>query len=827
MKHSILLFHLFLIFTFLFIPSNIIPQENNGSQLTIPWEEFKNLINPDDDEIIISFDTFQKLLAQTGANTTPQHKLANGNVIVKREEFNKLVDRMKPPDITGTKPPFDYLITKAVYTGKMNKGSTDFKASFTVHVLKDGLYIKIPILSQSIALSDIRVNRKPALVTGENGYHTVLLSGESEYIISADFSIKSSFEKGPHKVDFAIQRIPITLFSLEVPLKDIDFDIPAAQQMQITSKGNSTIVSAVISQQSAINVIWRKKIEAAKKIPPKLYSEISHLISIDDDALKINSDINYNILHSEVDQVQFIIPDNLNVLNVTGNGVGEWFESVKDDLKIITVPFTYGKKGNVTIRVSAETALTESGLANLFSGFKTVGTVREIGFIGVALNTSAEVLVKENNGLEQISIQKLPSQLVNKSAKPLILGFKYLKHPYSIMLDIKKHEKIGVPVAAINSASVVTLFTEDGKIVHRLVYQVRNSSKQFLQITLPEKADVWSVFVGGQPVESSINGDRQLLVPLIRSRSTNNRLDTFPVEVIYNMVNDGFSVFGNQGAELPEVDLLVSQLIWSVYLPNDYSYKYFASTLEKEEIIRGLNIFSSEGREYDEEAMNEIGSIRPQADMDVLKKVYKGKDYKSSFRNNKLKEEQQMSQLNAEMEFGGRMDALADEEASPSTYGGFSTGVLPIQIEVPTSGQVYRFAKSIIKPGDELSFSVVYTQLWVNSFAKWLIIIVLILGLYLNRKKLISPWIWIKEKSNTASGYYKKNEDTINKYLNSIFTPIVLLMLVMIFSSISFFLTIFLFALLLVSVINLIVNYSNKKKKAKIEERKITEETKE
>ena len=103
----------------------------------------------------------------------------------------------------------------------------------------------------------------------------------------------------------------------------------------------------------------------------------------------------------------------------------------------------------------------------------------------------------------------------------------------------------------------------------------------------------------------------------------------------------------------------------------------------------------------------------------------------------------------------------------------------------------------------------------------------LILVLYLNRKKLIRPWTWIREKSNTAYGHYKKNEDNINKYLNSIFTPIVLLMLVMIFSSISFFLTIVLFALLLVSVINLIVNYSNKKKKAKIEERKIIEETKE
>ena len=45
--------------------------------------------------------------------------------------------------------------------------------------------------------------------------------------------------------------------------------------------------------------------------------------------------------------------------------------------------------------------------------------------------------------------------------------------------------------------------------------------------------------------------------------------------------------------------------------------------------------------------------------MDRLKKVYKGKDYKSSFRNNQLKEEQMRSQVNAEMEFSQRLDDIA------------------------------------------------------------------------------------------------------------------------------------------------------------------------
>ena len=826
MKTSTISILLFSLLTLLLIPSTIFSQEiKNNSELSIPWDEFKKLINLDEDEIVISLETFQKLLAQTGVLTTPQHTLKNGDVVIKRQDFKNLVNRMKPPNPNGIDPPVDFLITKAIYSGKMNSNNTNFTASFTVHVLKKDTYLKIPVLKQSIAISDIKVNNKPALVVGENGFHKIILSKAGEYNVTASFSVKSSLDKGPNKIDLAIQQTPITLLRLEIPKKDINFEIPEAQQVQSSLTGNKMILSAVIAQKSAISIRWRKKVAALEKLPAKLYSEVYHLVSIDDDAMKIQSDINYNILHSEIDAVRILIPENLNVLSVMGEGVGEWREVIEKDQQIIIVPFTYGKKGKVHVIVNAETPLTENGVNNIFTGFKTLNTIRETGFIGVALYTSAEVLVTESNGLEKISIPKLPAQLVDKSSKPLIVGYKYLKHPFNMNLDIKKHEKIGVPVATINSASVVTLFTEDGKIVHRLVYQVRNSSKQFLEITLPDNADVWSVFVANQPVESSLNSDGKLLVPLNRSRSVNNRLDTFPVEVIYNMSVDPFAIFGSQESDLPAVDIMVSQLVWSVYLPNDYSYKYFSSTLEKEEIIRGINVFTNVRREYDEALIDhELGRLESKEDMDRLKKVYKGKDLTSSFRNNQLKEEQMRSQVNAELEFGQRLDDIA--EMAPSVSG-TSTGVLPIQIEVPTSGQVYRFAKSIIKPEDELSFSVTYTQFWVNNLIKWVLGLIIIFLIYVNRRKLEKPFRFLKENVTEVFESLKKNSTTLNNVANSYITPIVLFVLIILFSTFSFSLTVIFLALFLTSIINLFVNHFNKKKQLKNESTSIEEKNNE
>lgn len=207
---------------------------NKGSNLTVPWDEFKKLLHLDENEIVISLLTFQKLLAQTGAKTTPPHTLKEGNVVLTHAEFNKLVDQMKPPEEPDIQTPFDYLITKAIYSGKMKKNNTSFTGIFNLHVLKKDVYLKVPFLPQSIALKEVKVDGKQAQIVSENGYHKVVLSKSGEYVVVASFSLKSSLEKGPHKVDLTIQQTPITLLELEMPLTNIDVEIPQAQQVLTT-----------------------------------------------------------------------------------------------------------------------------------------------------------------------------------------------------------------------------------------------------------------------------------------------------------------------------------------------------------------------------------------------------------------------------------------------------------------------------------------------------------------------------------------------------------------------------------------------------------------
>ncbi|UCG60396.1 MAG: hypothetical protein JSV52_08655 [Candidatus Zixiibacteriota bacterium] len=782
--------------------------DKNGA-LTVPWDEFKILLDLDADKIIMSVETFHKLLAQTGLKYPPTHLIREGNVVLTRAQFESIVSQMKAPVDGATGRPVDYLITKATYDGKMNTFSTSFTGTFKIHVLKDDAYVKIPVIPMAIPLEDITVDGKPALVISEGGYHTIVLSKAGQYTVETSFSLASSLDKGPNKIDLAIAQTPITLLTLELPLKDIDVEIPQAQQVLTKPVGNKTVVKAAIATGNNFSIRWRKKVEQIEKIPAKLHADLYHLLSIEDGAIVINTDVSLNILHSEIDAVRLLIPDNLNVLAVSGEGIGEWQELTQDKRKYILVPFTYGKKGSATIRITSEIPATETGMANAFSGIRVDAAVRETGYIGVVLNTSAEVTVADSDGLEIVAAQKLPRQIVSKSPKPLTMGFKYLKHPYSLVLDVKKHDKVAVPVATINSANVVTLFTEDGKIVHRLVYQVKNSAKQFLQIRMPSEADVWSVLVDNQPVESSVNDKGELLVPLIRSRQNGNNLQTFPVEVIYAVVQEKFDWLGSRGSTLPAVDLMISQIMWSVYLPNDYTYHHFSSSLEIEQMARGVNIFAGAKRQYNEQMMRELArsdaieldALAP----DKLKGVYGDEEYESRFRNIPMPAESQKAQIIREIEFGGTISKEAISTVPNSL------GVLPIQIQVPTSGQVYRFARTIINSDDPLTFEVTYSRDWAAGMLKWVLIVLGLVIVWLSRRKFQKPWRWLKESIKTTVEIIRKNRAAIERAAKSTMTPFVLFGLAVVSMTVSVTPALVFFLLFWMSAAYHVMNFRKRK----------------
>jgi hypothetical protein len=700
------------------------PQDKSDpGTVKIDWEEFKKLLNLGSDEIVLSWTEFQRIIAQTGTTFVPAFELRDERVVLTRAQFRALLEKMKSPVTATTYRPAEFLFRRTAYRARVAGGAVLVRAEIAVETFPApaGAYVRIPLFPASIALRDVWLNDVPALVETADGRYTVTTNRSGPLRITADFSLRAPVEQA-QGIACPIVRSPITTFEIDLPYGPLDVDIPGAQQVELTERGGTTRVSAVLTPAESFSLRWRKKIPEAVSGPAKVYADTVTLISVEDDALRVNAEFVLSILQNSIATVVLRVPDGYSILDVRGNGVGDWREIPRRDASYLEIPFDFPKKGNVTLAVAAEKLLPSGGATAEYAGFALVDAVREKGFLGVELKGSSEVSLASVQGADALDVSELPATLIGRSLKPLLFGFKYLRPPFALALEVKKHEAVPVVSTVIDLASGVTLFTADGKLVHRVVYAVRNTSKQFLEVALPKGAELWSVFVAGEPAKPRW-GDGRVLVPLNRSREGASGLAAFEVELIYYEKTARFGAFGRRGTRFPVPDVIVSQALWSVYLPEGFEYLHFGGSVEKERLASGLRPLLSRKRRSAAPALSGQANVGDVVATHALKdKILREADeMKKEFSANLgLAKDQLASQAENEVRFSQRVE---DAQAGNITV---ATGILPLRVQIPTSGELYRFARTLLS-GEEMALNLTFMAVGFKTGA--VAVIVAILGL--------------------------------------------------------------------------------------------------
>jgi hypothetical protein len=739
--------------------------EGKESHVSISWEEFKELLKMDADEVKLTWEEFKKLLAQTGSEVKVEYNIENGMVVLKREQFRKILDLMKSPDITAIQPPGEYLITKSEYTGTMGKHNTTFRAKFSLEIFEKERtsYPKVQLLPQSVALREIKLDGKPALVMIESGWYVLTTEAPGQHVVELEFSVQSDLEKGPQVLNLPVPQTAITLLKLDIPLPDVTVEIPQEKQMSLTRRAGHTWVEAVLSTTNQINVNIHRAVtvkEVKERGPAKLYAETFDLLSIDDDALRVTTRIKLNVLQNSISEVRVRIPDGYGVLYVKDQSWQEirgWHLDKEDNTEVLTVPFGGEREGALFFTVIAEKIFPKEGEELGYNGFEVRNAVRQTGYVGAEKKSTAEAEVSRADNIDRIDIQELPYELVNLSARPLIFGLRYLRHPYLVSLRITKHEDLPVVNTVIDHASLVSVFMEEGKIVSRLVYTMRNTGMQFLELELPENAEIWGLYVNGQREIPSKNEKGKFMIPLARSRIEGETIAPFDVEILYFYKQRKFSFLGSNRLQFPKTNVIISKMLWSCYLPENYRFIHFGGNVEKERLATGINPFLGKTRVF---SYDDIGGYnRALENWENPEAMAADKDVRRAQRV--LESEFRTSALNAPADFHRQVREEVnfaqnvEDEQGKGLILGSDAGKTLLKIEIPTTGQLYRFAKTIIEEED-LFISFQYAGRWINILIRTIFLLIVGIILFLLRRKIGALFIRLRNYSHAHRALWNK-----------------------------------------------------------------------
>lgn len=736
---------LFILLLALTIPSwaeeTTAAKAKGDGELSLPWTAFEKLLKLDQDNVLLTWDEFHKLIKQTGVQEMPSFQLQNGQVSLSRGEFKSLLNRMKLPAGEGAKT----FLTKALYTGKVTRKGAVITAKIHLQVINDGpeyIPVRIPLFPGDIAFEDILLDGKPALIENVDGWTTVTAPQPGAHEATAIFSLPATLDKEPYRLHFNVPPTPITQLDLLLAAAHLDARVDSASQVQTSASEGGTRVQASLPQTSAINISWNAVEPERAKGPAKVYATVHQLVSVQDDAVRVTAKVELDVLQNTINNLSIVLPEGYSLLDVTGEAVGEWKKRGEGD-RTLFIPFGYSRKGRFDVVLKAERAFKEKEGAVPFDGFKVLGTVRESGDLLVEKATNGEVKVSEKEGLSRLDAQEIPEALRNLSTQTFLEAYKYIRPPIRLGLDIQRHEEIPVVSSVVDSANAVTLVLKDGKCVTHLTLTVKNTARQFVELKLPVGASVWSVFVEGRTARPSKNEAGATLIPLNRSRIEGQNLAPFDVEVMYfqNLGRPG--LVGVQHLQVSSLDLKTSQLLWSVYLPTDANMLYFGGTADKEKDAEGLRPLSAIVRgkrrilkQLAEAASDEIfqpaGALSASMKNTRVNKARQSAQYSmwSDFDESQgVNETSYAQQVEREINFFGNVNR-------PQTTG----DAAQIRIKVPNAGQVYRFSKVLVQENEAITLDAYHIQGIIVKAIKGLVFLGLFLLLFRARSLVLKVW---------------------------------------------------------------------------------------
>jgi len=520
------------------------------------------------------------VLVSTSAVAQELPEFGKSAVSIPWEDFKAILEKLqapRPPE--DPQPPVDYTLGRGSLTGTLDQGRLEITTTYPLSVLKKG-WVVIPLVGTYTPLANVLIDGKTAPVTDREGKVALVVKGPATHTLTLEFRVTAVMRPGPGSVSLELPQAAGQVLRLKVGPKLSGVTVDGAT-MSTDDQGRVTAILTGDSLTARYTVAMEKKEDAREKLPPKVLVENSTLVSIDEGFIRAIVQLAYEVRHAPVSEFKLRIPEGFDVADCTGASLAGW--KIDENSRVLTATVGFEVSGAYSLTLVLERSTKQESFSFPVPEVQAVEVERERGFFAVQVTGGVEVTVAEQiEGLQLVDAKELPSGLRSGATNPIVLSFKYLRHPFAADLKVVRHETQPVLGAAIDTANYVMQITEDGDCVTRAVYTVRNNRKQFLEITLPhsEKIALWSSFVAGKPVKPSKTKQGKILLPLEKSSYAGSDLTSFTVEVIfYSNLGSSLRPIGALDIAMPEVDLPISRSMLSVFGPTRFTYSRIAGSM--------------------------------------------------------------------------------------------------------------------------------------------------------------------------------------------------------------------------------------------------------
>ncbi|MGD9581151.1 MAG: hypothetical protein AB7V50_07245, partial [Vampirovibrionia bacterium] len=717
------------------------------------------------------------------------YSLQHDYVFIQEKDLKEIEDAKNPTKTKSEDPPVNYQLASATYYASVKGDYINISGVYNIDKLDDE-WTLIPIISDQVGLSSSTINGKPAFMTTfrggqdlskfknvnsvSSGNYFLALKDKGIHQLKVNFSVL--IDKNPsvntQSFSFDVPDIPIVSLHCTVNQKNLEFHVPQAISIAAKDVENATKLFASFPPVRNIQVKWNPKstLNTAKEtansdLPPSVTAVSYSRIEVGRKTLKGTNTFDIDIRHAALDHFDFYVPEDVEIDSVTSTGNVELVNPSPQPHKgILSVDLTSAVEGKLYLSINFRKTFDTPSFQTKLPAITLADNMkldREVGYVGVVETTNIEstvVSADASKNYQQIDSTEFEGPLSGTKAS---IAFKYQKNkdnakefPYDITVKVVRHEGVKVFEATIKSTDITSVLNEDGQIFTKATFQVTNTKKQFLEVTLPDNSEIWSVFVDGRSVKPAVKDQKLNIysIPLSKSSASDTGGKTFPLEIVY-FTNSKFVLptwaFGmvNIKALTPELD--TNSIKWTLYYPKKTAFWPVSlfSNLEEDKTSKPNQIL----RDFNH--MNQSMNQMVGAD-DFRRQEGAVKSFEQTAECEEQLNEPMSAQPNVDAAYGGaelKKDVIVQDESRIYSKSGFykeqmkqeaygfkskKVGKLPVYVNLPEVGQVYKLYQNSFQANKEPHIVTFYSH--KRLFDYLILAILVFIGL-----KLVSP---IKQK---------------------------------------------------------------------------------
>lgn len=494
------------------------------------------------------------LVAAAHANAQTSPPPADGWVVLGLDEYRTLRARAFPATPDPLPPPVDAALTRVDYDLRVSGDTVTGEARLTVDVLKQG-WVSVQMPAGMLVRGARLDNRPTTLVDGAPP--RVLMSRTGRAVLSLDIVVPIEASAGIESMTLPPSSSALSAVTLVVPRTGLDLAVNGGFVAERTESATENKWTVYGSPGRPLTFSWKRKVDDRRaSLPLRTKARITELVALGEEVSLVTASVRIEVVQGVTRDVVLATPAGVSVNQVSGASVADW----RQEQGSLTVTFLEPLSTTTSIVINADTRAPRDGTIAV-PLIRMPAAERETGGVAVDVMGAGEINGQQPRGFDPADPSDL-GDIVEGRESPSMVAFAFKplagNADRNLTVAVARFTDQAVLVANVEEARYEVLAGEDGKVLVRARYAVRNNQRAFLAVKLPPQSVLWSAMLAGRPIRPGLSADGGYLLPLQKGRTGENA-PAFAVELVYLQRMTTWTDRGEARIDLPAVDLPVSR----------------------------------------------------------------------------------------------------------------------------------------------------------------------------------------------------------------------------------------------------------------------------